>query len=58
MKKREAWAGDDNKVGAAVFVAIKAADRTPFEQFVNMYFPGCESFIMDSVTFLDGPTAS
>ncbi|CAM9430464.1 unnamed protein product, partial [Ectocarpus sp. 13 AM-2016] len=55
IKKREAWAGDDKKVGAAVLVAIKAADRAPFEKFVNMYFPGCESFIMDSVKFLNGP---
>ncbi|CAM9194839.1 unnamed protein product, partial [Ectocarpus sp. 12 AP-2014] len=55
IKKREAWAGDDKKVGAAVLVAIKAAHRAPFEKFVDMYFPGCESFIMDSVKFLDGP---
>ncbi|CAM9632658.1 unnamed protein product [Ectocarpus sp. 8 AP-2014] len=58
MKKREAWAGDDKMVGAAVLVAIKAADRAPFEEFVNMYFPGCESFVMDSVKFLDGPSGS
>ncbi|CAB1098616.1 unnamed protein product [Ectocarpus sp. CCAP 1310/34] len=55
MKKREAWADDDKKVRAAVLVAIKAADRAPFEKFVNMYFPACESFIMDSVKFLCGP---
>ncbi|CAN0355695.1 unnamed protein product [Ectocarpus sp. 8 AP-2014] len=58
MKKREAWAGDDSKIGAAVLVAMKAADRAPFEEFVNMYFPGCESFVMDSVKFLDGPNGS
>ncbi|CAM9260704.1 unnamed protein product [Ectocarpus sp. 8 AP-2014] len=58
MKKREAWAGDDKKVGAAVLVAIEAADRAPFEEFVNMYFPACKSFIMDSVKFLDGPSGS
>ncbi|CAM9726428.1 unnamed protein product [Ectocarpus fasciculatus] len=52
MKKRGAWAGDDNKMKAAVLVAVKAHDRAPFEQFVNMYFPGCESFIMDGVEFI------
>ncbi|CAN0201139.1 unnamed protein product [Ectocarpus sp. 4 AP-2014] len=52
MKKREAWAGDDKKMGAVALVTIKVADRAPFEQFVNMYFPGCESFIMDRVEFL------
>ncbi|CAN0543465.1 unnamed protein product, partial [Ectocarpus sp. 8 AP-2014] len=57
-KKREAWAGDDSKIGAAVLVAMKAADRAPFEEFVNMYFPACESFVMDSVKFLDGPNGS
>ncbi|CAM9858962.1 unnamed protein product [Ectocarpus fasciculatus] len=57
MKKREAWAGDDNKMGSRVLVAIEAADRAPFEQFVNMYFPGCESFIMNSVKFSDDNSA-
>lgn len=56
MRKREAWDGRNNKKGKLpgqkVFVVIKAGDRTAFEKFVNMYFPGCESFVMDYVDFL------
>ena len=34
-------------------VVIAAGDRTSVEQFVGMYFPGCEAFVMDWVEFED-----
>ncbi|CAM9567148.1 unnamed protein product [Scytosiphon promiscuus] len=51
MRKRAAWAGDDPQQGwgQPVRVGIKAVERTAFEQFVEMYFPGRQSFIMDCV---------
>ncbi|CAM9189820.1 unnamed protein product [Scytosiphon promiscuus] len=50
MRKRAAWAGSGgaNRMGSAR-VVVKAADREAFDKFVGMYFPGCESFIMDLV---------
>ena len=30
-------------------VTISARDRVAFDEFVGMYFPGCESFVMDVV---------
>ncbi|CAM9403604.1 unnamed protein product [Ascophyllum nodosum] len=30
---------------------IASGDRAPFEEFVGMYFPGCEAYVMDWVTF-------
>lgn len=51
MRKRTAWAVDCARQGWSepVRVGIKAADRAAFEQFVEMYFPGRQSFIMDCV---------
>lgn len=50
MRKRALWAENDwaheNKL---VYIEIKAGDRQSFEKFVDMYFPGCEDFIMDCV---------
>ena len=58
MRKRVAWGGGAGWAGMAggdlgFRVVVKAADRAAFETFVRMYFPGCESFIMDYVA--DGP---
>ncbi len=56
MRKRAAWAAGGGDAsdwkqgwGEATRVGIKAADRAPFEEFVNMHFPGCERFVMACV---------
>ncbi|CAM9352694.1 unnamed protein product, partial [Hapterophycus canaliculatus] len=51
MRKRAAWAldGPQQEWDEPVRVGIKAADRAAFEQFVEMYFPGRQRFIMDCV---------
>lgn len=52
MRKRALWAGNDGQEAGEselVRVEIKAGDRPSFDTFVNMYFPGCENFIMDCV---------
>ena len=51
MRKRSAWTG--GKGVQMVRVAVKAGDREAFEEFVNMQFPGCESFVMDYVDLLE-----
>ena len=58
MKKRSGWESGDSSRGrrkkvrpARVFV--NSSGRSEFEGLVNAYFPGCESFILDSVDFLD-----
>lgn len=57
MRKRAGWVLSDSLLSPrendaeAVRVVVKAADRLCFEEFVNMYFPACESFIMDLVDF-------
>ena len=53
MRKRSAWTG--GKGVQMVRVAVKAGDREAFEEFVNMQFPGCESFVMDYVDVLEKP---
>ena len=55
MKKRWGWVGDGSKKSGAevIRVAVKAPDRASFEEFVHMYFPGCESFLTDHVEFLE-----
>ena len=50
MRKRESWAGKAGANYCEARVAVKPADRAAFDEFVDMYFPGCESFIMDLVT--------
>ena len=32
-------------------VTISTSDRESFEEFIDMYFPGCEGFVMDVVEF-------
>lgn len=50
VRKRAAWAGSGGANGTASSrVVVKAADRESFNKFVEMYFPGCESFVMDLV---------
>lgn len=51
MRKRAAWAGGDWKQGwgEATRVGIKAVDRSEFELFVHLHFPGCKGFVMDCV---------
>lgn len=55
MKKRAGWDGRDSPEGRGccrlVRVAVKESDRSAFETLVNMYFPGCECFILDAVEF-------
>ena len=57
MRKRAKWSKRDaqNMVVEikVIRVVIAAGDRTPFEQFAGMYFPGCEAFVRDSVEFED-----
>lgn len=57
IRKRAGWAkgsapkqehGNDSS-GENIRVIVKAADRACFNEFVNMHFPGCESFITDLV---------
>lgn len=50
MRKRSAWAGDKGVPTARD--AVKAVDREAFEGYVNTQFPGCESFVMDYIDFL------
>lgn len=51
MRKRASWAaGSEVCCGdCGARVAVRAGDRAAFEEFVGMYFPGRESFIMDMV---------
>ncbi|CAN0390995.1 unnamed protein product, partial [Ectocarpus fasciculatus] len=51
MAKRASWArGDDGQqVNEKARVTINAVDRAEFEEFVDMYFKGCENFIMEYV---------
>ncbi|CAM9679535.1 unnamed protein product [Ectocarpus sp. 4 AP-2014] len=51
MAKRGAWAGGENLQGVnETRVTIRSADRAAFEEFMDMYFKGCESFIMAHVS--------
>ena len=60
MRKRSGWIGAGAKRSRTdtASVAVKASDRAPFEEFVHMYFPGCESFVTDHVDFLPEPNAT
>ncbi|CAN0037330.1 unnamed protein product, partial [Ectocarpus fasciculatus] len=51
MEKRAAWGGSEYRQGVheKPHVTVKASDCVAFVDFVNMYFPGCESFIMQHV---------
>ena len=51
VRKRIEWAAA--KPRPTVRVAVKAVDREAFEEFVNMQFPGCESFVIDYIDFLE-----
>ena len=56
MRKRSGWYldGQREKVAEAKNtgrVTISTFDRESFEEFVRMYFPGCEGFVMDVVEF-------
>lgn len=54
MRKRSGWRRNGSKQSRndKMRVAVKASDRTSFEEFVHMYFPGCENYVMDHVYFL------
>eukprot|EP00752_Nemacystus_decipiens_P009710 g8671.t1 len=56
MRKRASWASGFAHREGDVRVAVKAADRAAFEAFVDMYFPGCQGFIMNYV--VDAPLES
>ncbi|CBJ28926.1 hypothetical protein Esi_0124_0034 [Ectocarpus siliculosus] len=60
MAKRVRWADDEKLEGMneTPRVTIKAGDRFAFEEFVDMYFKGCESFIMEHVSLLGDETAT
>lgn len=61
MKKRAGWeSGDKSQVKGSrpVRVAVKGSDRESFEELVDMYFPGCQSFILDNVDFQEESPAS
>ena len=49
MRKRAGWAVAEGCSESDVNVVVNAADRAAFDEFVDKYFPGCESFIMDFV---------
>lgn len=54
MRKRENWSHRASVKGletSTSHVTVTAEDRVPFEEFVGMYFPGCEGFVMDAVKF-------
>eukprot|EP00903_Cladosiphon_okamuranus_P013730 g12783.t1 len=56
IRKRASWTGGDGRPTARV--AIKAVERKPFEEFIDMQFPGCESFVTDCIDFLEEPKAT
>ncbi|CAM9403308.1 unnamed protein product [Ascophyllum nodosum] len=55
MRKRARWSNRDaqkQEANMMVFrVMMASGNRAPFEEFVGMYFPGCEAYVMDWVTF-------
>ncbi|CAM9747042.1 unnamed protein product [Ectocarpus sp. 6 AP-2014] len=59
IAKRAAWARSEEgpvrneKRRVKPRVTIKAGDRAAFEEFVDMYFPCCETFMMEHVDLLD-----
>lgn len=49
MRKRERW---PLFFGTSTgLVTVPSKDQASFVEFVDMYFPGCDSFIMDVVEF-------
>lgn len=50
LKNRAKWS-PSTQIKTLGCVEIPKVDRVFFEEFVGMYFPGCEDFIMDCVTF-------
>lgn len=62
IRKRESWclseaekeAGGDARRAVQV-VVVKEHDRACFEEFVDMHFPGCQSFITDLVAIDSSP---
>lgn len=61
MRKRESWSlskarKESGWRGEARVVVVQEDDRACLGEFVDMYFPGCTSFIMDLVV-LAGPEA-
>lgn len=54
MKKREKWshgALEEDVETKTSLVTITVEDRPSFEEFLDMYFPGCESFVTEVVEF-------
>ena len=55
VRKRARWSKQDSQKKEAQMklfrVVIAAGDRASFEEFVGMYFPDCEAFVMDWVKF-------
>eukprot|EP00903_Cladosiphon_okamuranus_P014565 g13509.t1 len=49
MRERSAWDSSVAYAERRVRVVVKVADRAAFEEFVGMYFPGCDDFIMEHV---------
>lgn len=54
LRKRAAWASGARETAMSAqcgdfHVVVKESDRAGFDELVNMYFPGCESFITDLV---------
>lgn len=49
MRKRATWPAGKGRGHGDARIAVKPGDRAAFEEFVGMYFPGCEDFIMDYV---------
>ncbi|CAM9735807.1 unnamed protein product, partial [Ectocarpus fasciculatus] len=60
MAKRAAWADGEDLQGMneAPRVTTKAGDRVAFEEFVDMYFKGCEIFVIDHVDLLGDEAAT
>ncbi|CAN0099674.1 unnamed protein product [Ectocarpus sp. 8 AP-2014] len=60
MAKRASWArgNDEQEANETPRVTIKPCDRAEFEEFVDMYFQGCESFIMEYVESLGDEEAN
>lgn len=63
MRKRESWSlnkaeketGRSTRGTAQQAVVVEERDRACFEEFVDMYFPGCQSFITDLAVFAAAP---
>lgn len=49
LRKRATWAGNMDEICDGPLIAVKKSNREAFDALVDMYFPGCESFIMDLV---------